>query len=403
MTEEARINVNTADAQTLMQLRGVHAVVADRIIERRAAEGPFTDPMQLAEVKGISERMVRAWGDRVAVEDAAERWETAVFPSGLLAERSAAVAAPDLEAGEFALEALDASDVAAALPEDAPDLEADEFAPEAPDAFAALESAPGEGAPEPAAGDQVEAAAPEAFSRLEIGPEATPDDAETAAAPAPQPPARVGYGLALLAALLGTVLGAALSLIILAAINGGALSFSRADAQLQRDLDAARRAQSELQSNLEGANRNLSAVATRVGGLAQAQRAADATMDGVQREVQAVQTGIAATQDEVAALEETAVALDRRLGVVAAAAETFDTFLNGLRDLLVELQGTPEATATSAPTVTPTPAEATAVPSPTPDATGRATATPFTPSPTRTPRPTPTLLPLPTMTPAQQP
>ena len=62
-----------------------------------------------------------------------------------------------------------------------------------------------------------------------------------------------------------------------------------------------------------------------------------------------IEGNVTDTQANVAALEETAAELDERLSTMAESAETFDTFLNTLRDLLVELQGlppTPTATAT---------------------------------------------------------
>jgi hypothetical protein len=101
--------------------------------------------------------------------------------------------------------------------------------------------------------------------------------------------------------------------------------------------------------------------------------------------------------DNVTDLQATAVALEaeaativERLDTVAEAAENFDTFLNGLRDLLFDFQGTPPS-ATPTETATPSP-----TPVPTETTVGTATAVPTetgTPSPaTRTPRPTATPL-----------
>ena len=120
-------------------------------------------------------------------------------------------------------------------------------------------------------------------------------------------------------------------------------------------------------------------------------------------------SGMRQTNADVAELGEITDALDERLTTVAAAAETFDTFLDGLRGLLNDLAGdadtagteeemapteTPEATIEASPTATGDAATdddgATAVPSP-------------TSRPTRTPRPTATAIPLPTSTPGQQP
>ncbi|HUM69727.1 MAG TPA: hypothetical protein PLK31_12885, partial [Chloroflexota bacterium] len=75
---------------------------------------------------------------------------------------------------------------------------------------------------------------------------------------------------------------------------------------------------------------------------------------------------------------------------VAASAENFDTFLTGLRDLLVNVAGPlPTAVPTTPPTETPTPAPTDAAPT--------ATAT-TDPAFTRTPRPTAPPIGLPTGT-----
>jgi competence protein ComEA len=53
------VNINTADAETLMKiLKGVGPEKAAAIIEYRQQNGPFKDADQLVQVKGIGKKLV---------------------------------------------------------------------------------------------------------------------------------------------------------------------------------------------------------------------------------------------------------------------------------------------------------------------------------------------------------
>lgn len=60
-----KININTADLQTLMTLPGIGEIYAQRIIDYRTAHGRFTDINQLKEVEGIGEKRFEAIKDYI--------------------------------------------------------------------------------------------------------------------------------------------------------------------------------------------------------------------------------------------------------------------------------------------------------------------------------------------------
>jgi competence protein ComEA len=54
------ININTADVDTLTQLKGVGVKKAEAIVAWRESNGPFTSVEQLTEVKGIGDAILDA-------------------------------------------------------------------------------------------------------------------------------------------------------------------------------------------------------------------------------------------------------------------------------------------------------------------------------------------------------
>ena len=64
----AAVDINTADANSLAEaLDGVGRSRAKSIIEWREANGPFEDPYDLVQVRGISERIVRLNESRIHI------------------------------------------------------------------------------------------------------------------------------------------------------------------------------------------------------------------------------------------------------------------------------------------------------------------------------------------------
>lgn len=63
------ININTADASTIAEgLVGVGQSKAEAIVAYRKEHGPFKSPEQLAEVKGIGDKLVIKNHDRIVVK-----------------------------------------------------------------------------------------------------------------------------------------------------------------------------------------------------------------------------------------------------------------------------------------------------------------------------------------------
>lgn len=210
---------------------------------------------------------------------------------------------------------------------------------------------------------------------------------------------RRGCFSAIAGAAFGAILGAALTLAILAGINQGKLTYNEADSQILQ----------QLQSETEARSDAIKAVATQMSLDAATEAAVDQNLE---EEIGAVATHVGENRQDVLQIESTIEAVDTRVSEIAGAAETFNTFLLGLREVILELEPdlpiTPTATPTKAATksATTAPTRTPAGQTPSPEATGQDTVTPTstaTTRPTRTPRPTATPLPFPTSTPASQP
>jgi len=200
---------------------------------------------------------------------------------------------------------------------------------------------------------------------------------------------RRGCFSAITGAVFGAILGAVLTLAILAGVNQGSLTYQENDARILRQLQAEGQTRS---AALETVRAQLDAVAT-------AEAAANRDLAG---DLSVVATRAGQNQTDVARLDDTLEIMDERLSEAAGAAETFNTFLLGLREVVLTLE--PELPIP--PTATPTAAPAQASQTPGPSATPGPETTPTnraTTRPTRTPRPTSTPLPFPTSTPAPQP
>ena len=64
---EAKVNINTADAQMLSLLPGIGEVLAQRIIDYRTEHGPFSKPEDLLFVEGIGDIRLKEILDYITV------------------------------------------------------------------------------------------------------------------------------------------------------------------------------------------------------------------------------------------------------------------------------------------------------------------------------------------------
>jgi len=63
------VNINTADKETLMSIKGLGERRAEAIIQYREKNGPFTNIDQLAEIRGIGQSLIDDNRDALAVKD----------------------------------------------------------------------------------------------------------------------------------------------------------------------------------------------------------------------------------------------------------------------------------------------------------------------------------------------
>jgi competence protein ComEA len=64
-----KININSADRDQLMLLEGIGESYAQRIIEHREKNGPFQQPEDLLNVKGIGPKTLEMNKERILVRD----------------------------------------------------------------------------------------------------------------------------------------------------------------------------------------------------------------------------------------------------------------------------------------------------------------------------------------------
>jgi competence ComEA-like helix-hairpin-helix protein len=359
-----KIDINQADVETLAALSGIGPKLAAKIVDYRTAVHPFEELIELVAVPGVSERMVRELADQLTVGELALE-ETAESPPEELPLEEIAIV-DDEEESVMEEEAADAPvvDLADVGETAEPEPEMDE----PPVVVTMLEAEP----------ERPTAAIPP--ERAVALPSARPVERTIVETVQRRHSHLLQQFFGVIA---GALFGSLLTLALLYLFNG-TLRFAANDrandlrTQLEEETSAMRQAQSSMTDEM-------GALAGRLAELDNDFVASGEVVEGL--------------ASDVTALESQTAELGERLETINLAAEKFDTFLTGMRDLLVALQGLPAvptptltltATTTVSATVSPeaAPVEAT----PTPTAVSPQSAPTEAAAPTRTPRPTATPL-----------
>ena len=67
-----KVNINTASAEELDGLPGIGPVLAQRIVDERETNGPYTGAEDLTRVEGIGQAIVESIQDHIITEDTQE-------------------------------------------------------------------------------------------------------------------------------------------------------------------------------------------------------------------------------------------------------------------------------------------------------------------------------------------
>ncbi len=308
------IDLNQASREELTTLPGIGPALAGRIIARREEVGPFVSLSDLETVAGIGPSLVDQIADRIIL--------TPIEPDIATPPPLPVVEEPELE-----------DEPPAASPfEDETSVRLEAYPALLPEEELSEEV---EGIEE-TVDEALEAASEEA-------PEKGPQEPEEAPRPREAAPTEARRGNwvwpTLLGAVLGGLLGLALTVLLFTGING-ALDISRSRAfrtlsdqinGLSVEIDAVRGDVSTLQGDLNGLRQRIEVLS----GLT-------ARMETVERTLETFTGAIDTLQQETDALQADVTALEEAVDAVEAQTEKAMSFFERLRDMLNDVFGAPE-------------------------------------------------------------
>ncbi|HOV48980.1 MAG TPA: helix-hairpin-helix domain-containing protein, partial [Anaerolineae bacterium] len=291
-----KVDLNTADATTLITLPGIGPALAERILAYRETRGPFLAPEELLAVPGIGAKVYAGLAERLTLSLPA--------PEAATDADSAAVAPPFVEEAPPPAEAP-------ALPENPP---AGPLPPAEEEPV--LPAPPPAPRPEPA---------PQPAPRPEPAPQAPP------AAPAPRPEKRSGWGWLgwVGAVFVGGILGMIFSLLVLTGINGTLnTTYHPAIMDLQNQAADLAARQETLQGEVSGLRQRLD----RLEGLT-------TRMERTEAAVKALDEDVSTLREEITALGAATDVLTEQIATVEVRTVKAETFFQRLQTLLTELFG----------------------------------------------------------------
>jgi len=333
------IDLNRANLEMLTTLPGIGPRLAKRIIQFREEVHPFEEAIEITAVPGISERMYRQWANRLTVEPVAT------------GEEEPATGQPEAE-----------PDLSPA--EDSPASEADPAMPAGPD--------------QPESAVPVEAEESDDYYILQ------PDESEEVETPVqpaspPQktdPPAEEeGYILSAepeknggngwqpwLLAAGGALLGAFLALLLIFSLNSGTLVFENHPkvVELETETRLLREREVELTQQIKALQQQVAefdALSARLQNSEAEIEILKQARDTLAEQVATLEEESAKIDERLAQLETLTTGLDEQVTLLEESSQQmqsdiddlqqdtgrFDDFLTQLRDLLLAVQGTPDA------------------------------------------------------------